>query len=312
MKREAAGHSKMKRLCRKLNLQLWQGMGLLEAVWHLTAREAPRGDIGKLSNEDIALAIDYRGDENELVDALVHSEWLERHQTHRLIVHDWDEHADDAVQVKLCRARLHFANGQPPRFAKLGKNEKAEAMEFYLRHPHFDEVCAQNAIPCAQVDNLGPLRAPGVRTNGEFVTPIGSLPVPVPVPEPEPVPDPAPAAAPAPKPKPKSPPQSPPPPKKIPKIAEWPLTDDVITEFHPDTDFEMRVKIIHACVQAFVNENNADAGLLPIDDKILSETLRETHKPVQTSAALWLKTAPTAVANEVRSDVRKSLRAKGL
>ena len=76
MKREAVGHTKMKRLCRRLDIPQWQGVGLLESIWHLTAREAPRGDIGKLSDEDIALAIDYRGDESKLIEALIASGWL--------------------------------------------------------------------------------------------------------------------------------------------------------------------------------------------------------------------------------------------
>lgn len=89
MKREAIGHTKMKRLCRRLDIPLWQGVGLLESIWHLTAREAPRGDIGKLSDEDIALAIDYRGDESKLIDALIESGWLDLDPVARLVIHDW-------------------------------------------------------------------------------------------------------------------------------------------------------------------------------------------------------------------------------
>jgi hypothetical protein len=39
MKREAVYHSKMRRLCRRLDIPQWQGVGLLESIWHLTARE---------------------------------------------------------------------------------------------------------------------------------------------------------------------------------------------------------------------------------------------------------------------------------
>jgi len=62
MKREAVGHTKMKRLCRRMDIPLWQAVGIMEMLWQVTAREAPRGDIGKLSDEDIALALDYRCD----------------------------------------------------------------------------------------------------------------------------------------------------------------------------------------------------------------------------------------------------------
>ncbi len=67
MKREAITHTKMKRLCRRLALSLWQAVGLLGTISHLTARgNAARESIGKLSDEDIALGIDYRGNEVRL------------------------------------------------------------------------------------------------------------------------------------------------------------------------------------------------------------------------------------------------------
>jgi len=104
MKREARNHSKMRRLCRKLDVPLYQAMGILECLWHLTAVEAWRGDIGKLSNEDIALALDYRGDEDQLIEALVATGWLDKDETCRLLVHDWAEHADNTVQKRAKRA----------------------------------------------------------------------------------------------------------------------------------------------------------------------------------------------------------------
>ncbi len=108
MKREAVAHTKMKRLCRRLDIPLWQGVGLLESIWHLTARETPRGDIGKLRDEDVALGIDFRGNEAKLIEALVASGWLDRDPVERLAVHDWYEHADDAVDMRVARARQHF------------------------------------------------------------------------------------------------------------------------------------------------------------------------------------------------------------
>jgi len=95
MKREAVGNTKMKALCRRLEIPQWQGGGPLESIWYLTGREAPAGEIGTVSNEDIALAIDYRGDETELLDALVALGWLDSDPVERLVVHDWADHADD-------------------------------------------------------------------------------------------------------------------------------------------------------------------------------------------------------------------------
>src|SRR5580658_6640590 len=98
----------MRRLCRKLDIRLYQAVGILELLWHTTAREAPRGDIGKISNEDIALAVDWPGDEHVLIDALLATGWLERDDEYRLLVHDWHIHADEAVKKRLTRSHELF------------------------------------------------------------------------------------------------------------------------------------------------------------------------------------------------------------
>lgn len=161
MKREAVGHTKMKRLCRRLDLPSWQAVGLLESLWLLTGREAPRGDIGKLSDEDIALAIDFRGDETALMDGLIATGWVDRDPVERLVIHDWADHSDDAVHMRLARARQFFVGGRAPKLTRLAGKEREAAHEFYS---------SVRAVlpPCAQ------------RTN------TSTLPEPVPVPEPQP------------------------------------------------------------------------------------------------------------------------------
>ncbi len=137
----------MKRLCRRLRIPTWQAVGLLESTWHVTARETPAGNIGKLSNEDIALAIDYDADESELISALVETGWVDADDNHRLVIHDWSHHADDATHMKLARARQFFADGQPPKLTRLAGIERKAAEEFY-------NSCAQNGDPCAQEQKL--------------------------------------------------------------------------------------------------------------------------------------------------------------
>ena len=167
MKREAKTHTKMKRLMRRLDLQMWQAMGLLEAIWHLTATEAFRGDIGKLSDEDIALGIDYRGDERELVNTLIETGWLDRCAKRRLIVHDWHEHADDAVKKRVQRA------------VEIGEEN------FYLPVP-FVPTCPDNGGQNGKMSGHVPPKRPNVppkRANGSLPEPEpepGSLPAPEP------------------------------------------------------------------------------------------------------------------------------------
>jgi hypothetical protein len=131
MKREAFSHTKMQRLCRKLDLPLWQAVGLLETLWNLTAKQAIGGDIGRLSNEDIAMAIDYRGDEGYLIQTLVSIGWLDTHPVHRLVIHDWADHAPDAVHMKLARLKKNFACGAAPKTNRLPKWEREEADKFF-------------------------------------------------------------------------------------------------------------------------------------------------------------------------------------
>ena len=51
-----------KRLQRRLGVNTAQLVGHLELLWIATAKNAPEGDIGRFSNEDIAIACYWEGD----------------------------------------------------------------------------------------------------------------------------------------------------------------------------------------------------------------------------------------------------------
>jgi hypothetical protein len=104
MKRSAMQHTKLNRLMRQLSCPKFSAVGILECLWHLTARETPNGDIGKLSDQDIADAIGWDGDAPQLVQALVDARWLDADDAVRLRVHDWEEHADDATKKAIARS----------------------------------------------------------------------------------------------------------------------------------------------------------------------------------------------------------------
>jgi hypothetical protein len=97
-------------LMRVLQVPQYAAVGILESVWHLTAREATQGNIGRLSDEDIAAWLDWQREPAELIDALVTAGWLDRCPEHRLVVHDWAEHADDATKKAMARQREKTAN----------------------------------------------------------------------------------------------------------------------------------------------------------------------------------------------------------
>lgn len=123
-------HTKLKRLVRALKIPQYAAVGILESLWHLTAREAPEGNIGKLSNEDIATWIDWDGDSDALIYALVVSGWIDEDEYYRLMVHDWEEHADDATKMAMKRKR--------------GVELKATVSELVPQNP---TVCHKTPLP---------------------------------------------------------------------------------------------------------------------------------------------------------------------
>jgi len=154
-----------------MDIPLWQAVGIMEMLWQVTAREAPRGDIGKLSDEDIALALDYRGDESALIDHLVAAGWIDRDPSHRLVIHDWYDHADDAVHMRIARSRQFFVRGERPKLARLGGDERTNALKFYESVP---AVRTNEAVEHGP--RLGPAWAPPGPRLGPAWTPPGPGP----------------------------------------------------------------------------------------------------------------------------------------
>lgn len=78
-------------------------VGLLERMWHVAIDSAPRGDIGKIDDETLAELIGWMGDASELIELLVDTGWLDRCENHRLIVHDWPDHAPGFIKKNIAR-----------------------------------------------------------------------------------------------------------------------------------------------------------------------------------------------------------------
>jgi hypothetical protein len=108
VKRSAPGHPKMHDLAKLIKSPLHAAVGILEMLWHYTGTYTPRGDIGSVSNGNIAAAVDWRKNQDELVEFLITSRWIDIDAQYRLIIHDWPDHAEDAVKKKLARLHLEF------------------------------------------------------------------------------------------------------------------------------------------------------------------------------------------------------------
>ena len=119
MKRGTPDHPKVLDLQQRLGIGRALAVGLLELLWHWTARYAPAGDVGRWSDGALAAGCGWDGDPAALVSALVAARFLDEHATARLVVHDWREHADDAVHSALYRAVRCFVDGTEPRASRL-------------------------------------------------------------------------------------------------------------------------------------------------------------------------------------------------
>jgi hypothetical protein len=140
MKREASEHPKLIEFVDALEqLEVPHAKavakGVLEGLWHFTARYAPGGDVGRFGDKAIARACGWDGEPEALIGMLVESGWIDREDDHRLVVHDWADHADDAVHRSLARKIERFADGSQPKLTRLGENERTRIEKGYACAP---------------------------------------------------------------------------------------------------------------------------------------------------------------------------------
>lgn len=152
-------------LMSKSGMPRWQVRGLLDSLWKFTADNCPAGDIGKFTDEEIALGIDWRDEPSALVQLLVDTRWIDAHDQFRLIVHHWSEHCEDTVHRAMARAKLYFADGSAPKLTRLERHEREEAERFYAQKKTRSAACVPRASRDARrapADAAGRLETHGV------------------------------------------------------------------------------------------------------------------------------------------------------
>lgn len=111
--RAVIDHPKFTHLKHLLGMKKYEALGLLESLWHFTGKYAPQGNVGKFSDTEIEIWLEWGGKAGAAIQALVDSRWLDRDGVHRLVVHDWQRHADDATRKALSRNKLEFVSPTP-------------------------------------------------------------------------------------------------------------------------------------------------------------------------------------------------------
>lgn len=110
MKKDAPSKMKFKVLKRRLGVPFYRAVGLLESLWWITATNAPAGDIGKLSNEAIAAALEWESDADELVKILTDTGWIDADEEFRLVVHNWSIHVPNWLKAQFKHYGKTFAD----------------------------------------------------------------------------------------------------------------------------------------------------------------------------------------------------------
>ena len=120
MKRGTIDHPKVAMLSGLLKVRLLEAVGVLESLWHWSARFTPPGDIGRCGDDVIASGVRWHGRPDALIRAMIDAKgcgqfgWIEPNDTYRLVIHDWHEHADESVQKWLANHSQTFWNGREP------------------------------------------------------------------------------------------------------------------------------------------------------------------------------------------------------
>ncbi len=155
-------------------------VSLLERLWHATIANARRGDIGRLTDDDIAEEIGWLGDPALLIDALVESRWLERCDQYRLVVHDWPDHAPNFIKGNIAKHQSGWATSQgtlPKQPARENESEvlpKQPAQGNVLLAPSLSTLPKQHAqgtLP-PNLTKLNPTKPPPP-TSSEGAAPNG-------------------------------------------------------------------------------------------------------------------------------------------
>jgi hypothetical protein len=150
-------HPKMLNLQARLGIPLNHAVGIMEHLWHWAGRYAPRGDIGKWSDEQIqqAIAPELKRD---LIPALIDSKWVDRvsDSAGRLLLHDWSDHCEQRVRKFLLRTGEEFAkspdgvrtdSGQSPDGVRTDSGQSPDGVQPRARAPEPEPVPAPTPVP---------------------------------------------------------------------------------------------------------------------------------------------------------------------
>ena len=130
MKKNTLRHWKVATLASLLSVRRAEAVGLLHALWEFVGDQAPNGEITAIPFSHVARESLWEGDADALKDALLTARLLDNGDD-RLFIHDWFDHCEDMIHIRLARKGERFATGQVPNMARLSKDERARLESVY-------------------------------------------------------------------------------------------------------------------------------------------------------------------------------------
>lgn len=110
MKRGIMDKPKFEWLCDELGWGPAYARGVLDCLFEIVGRECPRGDVGSMTDREIASAMKLEPDDRrrigEVIEKMIETGWLAPHDEHRLVLVDWADECPNFVRQQLKRRGL--------------------------------------------------------------------------------------------------------------------------------------------------------------------------------------------------------------
>lgn len=94
-----AGHPKTRRCARRLGVSIPTMVGHLHMLWWWAMDYAPEGELSKFEHDDIADAMQWEGDPDQLVSVLTDARFLDKNGC-ELVIHDWFDYAGRLLEKR--------------------------------------------------------------------------------------------------------------------------------------------------------------------------------------------------------------------
>jgi DnaD/phage-associated family protein len=128
---ELGGHPKTKKLARKLGISVVTAVGHLHFLWWWAMDYAKDGDLSKYEAGDIADAVLWDGDEDELIGALIEARFLDKTESGGVVIHDWRQYVGKLLdkRAKDAERKQSVRNGRGVRGTSSGQASDVEEID---------------------------------------------------------------------------------------------------------------------------------------------------------------------------------------